>query len=151
MYWHLWVKLLSMSVCRSLCGPQFATVCALSCIQLCDIMNWSLLGSSARGIFQARTLEWGAISYSKGIFMIQGSNPRLLHLQHWQADSLPLAPPGKPAFQLLWVKTKEQNFPRILLGCFVKLPFFFWQCNMGVPSAQRCRSKCFVLFYQNSL
>ena len=31
--------------------------------------------------------------------MTQGSDPRLLHLLcllHWQADSLPLAPPGKP-------------------------------------------------------
>ena len=26
----------------------------------------------------------------------QGSNPLLLHLLHWQAGSLPLAPPGKP-------------------------------------------------------
>ena len=26
-----------------------------------------------------------------------GSNPRLLHLLHWQAGSLPLAPPGKPS------------------------------------------------------
>ena len=28
--------------------------------------------------------------------MTQGSNPHLLHLLHWQAGSLPLAPPGKP-------------------------------------------------------
>ena len=32
----------------------------------------------------------------QGIFLTQGSNPRLLHLLHWQADSLPLVPPGKP-------------------------------------------------------
>ena len=31
-----------------------------------------------------------------GIFLTQGSNPCLLHLLHWQAGSLPLAPPGKP-------------------------------------------------------
>ena len=31
-----------------------------------------------------------------GIFPTQGSNPRLLCLLHWQADSLPLAPHGKP-------------------------------------------------------
>ena len=28
-------------------------------------------------------------------FLTQGLNPSLLHLLHWQADSLPLAPPGK--------------------------------------------------------
>ena len=31
-----------------------------------------------------------------GIFLTQGSNPLLLHLLHWQACSLPLAPLGKP-------------------------------------------------------
>ena len=30
------------------------------------------------------------------IFPTQGSNPSLLSLLHWQAGSLPLAPPGKP-------------------------------------------------------
>ena len=29
------------------------------------------------------------------IFQTQGSNSHLVHLLHWQADSLPLAPPGK--------------------------------------------------------
>ena len=32
----------------------------------------------------------------QGIFPTQGSNLRLLRLLHWQAGSLPLAPPGKP-------------------------------------------------------
>ena len=30
---------------------------ALLCLTLCDPMDWSLLGSSVRGIFQARILE----------------------------------------------------------------------------------------------
>ena len=33
---------------------------------LCDPMDCSLLGSSVRGIFQARILEWVDISYSRG-------------------------------------------------------------------------------------
>ena len=33
---------------------------------------------------------------TQGIFPTQGSNPCLLHLLHWQADSLPTEPPGKP-------------------------------------------------------
>ena len=32
----------------------------------------------------------------QGIFLLQESNLCLLHLLHWQADSLPLAPPGMP-------------------------------------------------------
>ena len=36
------------------------------CLSLCDPMDCSLSGSSVYGIFQARVLEWGAISFSKG-------------------------------------------------------------------------------------
>ena len=36
----------------------------------------------------------------QGIFPTQGLNPYLLCLLHWQAGSLPLAPPGKPTFQV---------------------------------------------------
>ena len=32
----------------------------------------------------------------QGIFLTWGMNLRLLHLLHWQADSLPVQPPGKP-------------------------------------------------------
>ena len=39
-------------------------VCAQLC--LCDSMDCSPPGSSVHGIFQARILEWVAISYSRG-------------------------------------------------------------------------------------
>ena len=35
------------------------------CLTLCDPMDCSLPGSSVHGIFQARILEWAAISFSK--------------------------------------------------------------------------------------
>ena len=38
----------------------------------------------------------GCHALFQGIFPTQGSNPHVLHLLHWQAGSLPLAPPGKP-------------------------------------------------------
>ena len=34
------------------------------CPTLCDLMDWSPPGSSVHGIFQARILEWVAISFS---------------------------------------------------------------------------------------
>ena len=37
---------------------------AQSCLPLSDPMVCSLPGSSIRGIFQARVLEWGAIAFS---------------------------------------------------------------------------------------
>ena len=47
-------------------------------LTLCDPMDYSPLGSSVHGILEARILEWIAISFSRGIFPIQGSNPGLL-------------------------------------------------------------------------
>ena len=38
----------------------------------------------------------GCHTFPQGIFLIQGSNPHVFCLLHWQAGSLPLAPPGKP-------------------------------------------------------
>ena len=35
----------------------------------------------------------------QGIFPTQESNPGLLHLLHWQAGSLPLAPLGNPLLE----------------------------------------------------
>ena len=39
---------------------------AQSCLTLCDPMDCSLPGFSVHGIFQARVLEWAAISFSRG-------------------------------------------------------------------------------------
>ena len=39
---------------------------AQSCLTLCNLVDCSLPGSSVHGIFQARVLEWVAISFSRG-------------------------------------------------------------------------------------
>ena len=58
-----------------------------SCPTLCNAIDCSPPGSSVHGIFQARKLEWVAISFLQGIFPTQGSNLGLLHciqiLYHW--------------------------------------------------------------------
>ena len=59
------------------------------CPTLCDPMDSSPPGSSVHSILQARLLEWVAMPSSRGIFLTQRPNPRLLH---WQAGSLPLVP-----------------------------------------------------------
>ena len=54
---------------------------------LCDPLGCNMLDSSVHGISQARVLEWIAISFSRGFFLTQGSNPCLLFgrqiLYHW--------------------------------------------------------------------
>ena len=57
------------------------------CPTLCNPLDCSWPGSSIHGILQERILEWDAMPSSRG------SNR---HLLHWQADSLPTEPPGKP-------------------------------------------------------
>ena len=67
---------------------------------LCYPMDCSLPSSSVYGILQERILEcWSTgilDSILQGIFLTQGLNLHLLCLLHWQAGSLPKAPPGKP-------------------------------------------------------
>ena len=65
-----------------------------SCTSLCNPISFSLPDSSVHGILQART-GVGFHAVLQGVFPTQGSNPHLLCLLHWQAGSLPLAPPGK--------------------------------------------------------
>ena len=45
---------------------EWSEVKWLSRVQLCDPMDCILPGSSVHGIFQARVLEWVAISFSRG-------------------------------------------------------------------------------------
>ena len=49
----------------------------LSCVQLCNLMGYSLPGSSVYGILQARILEWFAIPLSSGPQFV-----RTLHHDH---------------------------------------------------------------------
>ena len=66
---------------------------AQSCLTLCDTMDCSLSGFSIHGIFQARVLEWVAISFSSGsswprdqtwVSCIAGR-----HFTHWATREAP--------------------------------------------------------------
>ena len=59
-------------------------------------MDSSPPGSTVHGIFQARILEWVAISSSRGSSSPKELNSSLLHLLHWQVHSLPLSHLGSP-------------------------------------------------------
>ena len=67
-----------------MCNEESALVllvCVLvaqSCPTLCDLMDWGPPGSSVHGILQPGILERAAISFSRGIFLIQGLNLGLL-------------------------------------------------------------------------
>ena len=75
-----------------------------ACVHACSLqprptlgnpMDCSPPGSSVRGILQARTLEWVAVSFFQESFLTQGWNPGLLRLLHCRRI-LTAALPGKP-------------------------------------------------------
>ena len=66
-----------------------------SCSTLCDPLDCSLPGSSVHGIFQAGILEWITMPSSRGSFCPRDGTCISSIYLNWQADFLPLAPPGK--------------------------------------------------------
>ena len=48
---------------------SFMAMCerAQSCLTLCNLMDYSPPASSVHGIFQARLLEWVAVSFSRNL------------------------------------------------------------------------------------
>ena len=79
--------------------PLKRCVCSAprSCPTLHDCMDCSPPGYSilARD-YTSKNTEVGCHFFLQGIFLTQGSNPCLLWLLHWQADSLPLSHLGSP-------------------------------------------------------
>ena len=67
------------------------------CLTFCDSMDCSLPDFSVRGIFQARILEWVAISCSGDL-----TDPGWIsHFLLWQAF-ITAVPPGKPKLIYGW-------------------------------------------------
>ena len=67
-------------MCVCVCVCVCIVLVAQLCPALCDHMDCTLLGSSLHGILQARILDWVAISFSRGIFPTQASNPVLIQI-----------------------------------------------------------------------
>ena len=75
---------------------------AQSCLTLHDPMDYSLPGSSAHGILQARVLEWGAIAFSNSAKRVSQKDTLLIILPNKHHSHLttlsPLTLEGKPSF-----------------------------------------------------
>ena len=74
------------------CSLSEVSEVARLCLTLCSPLDCSLPGSSTHEIFQARVLEWAAISFSRDLPDpgIEPGSPAL------QADALLSEPPGRP-------------------------------------------------------
>ena len=76
---------------------MYACIQACSVTQLCPTfcnpIDCSLPGSSVHGASvhcPSKKIGVGCHFLLQGIFLTQGSNSQLLHLLHWQVDSVPL-------------------------------------------------------------
>ena len=76
---------------------------AQSCPTLSDSMDCSLAGSSVHGIFQARVLEWVAISFSD----TYAAAAKSLQSYPTLCDPIDSSPPGFPIPGILQARTLE--------------------------------------------
>ena len=88
----------SKHICCRTCKPSQAIIntkkVRIQRLWFPRCLTWNLLNSSVHGIFQARTLEWVAISFTRGSFRTQDC------FLHWWVDSLPLNHQGSSWEQL---------------------------------------------------
>ena len=110
--WHFSILIVYKKVVKILCilhiiminihngyRPYIAYLCppvyARSCLTLCSSIDYSPLGSSVHGIFQARILEWVAISCFKGSFR-HSDRTCVSCIFHIASRLFTTEPPGKP-------------------------------------------------------
>ena len=109
---------------------------AQACLTPRDGMDCSLPGSSVCGILAGRNTGVGSHFLLLGTFLTQGSNWHLLYLLHWQTDSLPLVPPGKPLFVFIFVVLKPHQLLKTQIGSNwgTSLSHFFtFKSPVGMP------------------
>ena len=76
---------------------ELLSACCLFCRVRLFVTLWTVAHQAPLYIGLSRQEYWSGLPcLLQGIFPTQGLNPHLFWLLHWQAGSLPLAPPGTP-------------------------------------------------------
>ena len=96
------------------------------CPTLCDPVDCSLRGSSIHGIFQARILEWVAMSFSKGSSLTQGLNPGLQQCNQMILPSEPPRKQGKEEGGKTWSPSSDEEVDQVR-----RRPW--WQTSQELP------------------
>ena len=78
-----------------------------SCPTLCDPIDGSPPDSPIPGILQARTMEWIAISFSRGSFQIAATAAKSLQSYPTLCDPIDGSPPDSPLPGILQARTLE--------------------------------------------
>ena len=115
---------LSNSCCCCLVSKSYPTLCnPKHCRLLCP---WDFPGKDTGGV---------AISFSRGIFPTQGSNP---HQQHWQMDSLPLS--HLESSLKCFLNAKHRN-SKSLIQAITRFPRYFQYFVLP-----KCQETCDTVF-----
>ena len=90
---------------------------------------WTLARQASLSMgFPGKNTGVGCHVLLQGIFLTQGSNLHLLDLRHWQVDSLPLAPPGKPDTPNWKLNTQGSSPGFALMNCVTLARPSLWVC-----------------------
>ena len=97
--------------CKS--GIKIDMCCAwsLSRVRLCNPVDCDRSGSSAHGTFQARILEWVAISFSEGSSQPRNQTHVSCCFLHCRRILYPVEPFGKPTTKMPTPRTPFTGFP----------------------------------------
>ena len=128
-------------------GAEFGGECIFSC----SITFWLFAApwtvcrlQAPHGIFPGKNTGTGCHFLLQEIFLTRGSNPCLLCLLHWQADSLPLTPPGKPLGENGYMCMKVPslltwNYHNTVNQLYSNIKFFFnfLKKNLTLPKQHR--------------
>ena len=139
---------------RNLYAAAAAAKSLQSCPTLCDPIDGNPPGSPIPGILQARTLEWVAFPFSRGLPK-SGIAPRSPTLQ---ADSLPAESSGKPkntgvsSLSLLqWIFQTQESNQGLLYGRQIRYELSY----QGSPNVnlikQTNRDACSYVKTMNSI
>ena len=105
-----------------------------SCLTLCDPMDCSLLSSSVHGIFQARLLEWIAISFLRGssrpsnrtrVSRIAGRRDMLFNFSGFLHKAIPSSKPQNTAKVVIGLLAHRQHSIRLSFFLFFQSFFFY--------------------------
>ena len=80
------------------------------CVLVCSVVSNSLRPHGFLSVEFSRQEYWSGFPFpTQRIFLIQGSNPCLICLLHWQMDSLSLHELGSPICALYLLATQRQG------------------------------------------
>ena len=114
-------------VCVCVCVRACTCMRAQSYLTLCNPMDCSPPGSFVHGIFQARILEWVAISYSRGFFR---PNPGIEPLSF----TSPMSPAFACGFFFFFLPLHHLGSSKVFCGD--RFIISSWICQMS--SLERC-------------